>query len=66
MQWIETIPVAVANTIVKPTTLDIQTEQLTRITVLSNCAAGNLRCKLTVVDGKSKDSVFVVKHGKQA
>ncbi len=66
VQWIETIPVAVANTIVKPTVADIQTEQLTRITTLSNCAAGKLRAKLIVIDGKSKDSVFVIKHGKQA
>jgi len=44
---------------------DIQTEQITRITTLSNCVAGKLRCKITVVEGKSKDSVFVIKHGKQ-
>ena len=65
-QWIETSPVAFATVITIPSASDVQTEKVTRITTLSNCVAGKLRCKLIITNGRSKDSVFVIKHGKQA
>ena len=55
-----------AGAITQAVTGSTPTTKLTTLTTLPNCPSGKLRVQITVVTGKCKDSVFVIKDGKQA